>query len=149
MMKKLLAALLAASLMVMFSLGVALAEEKKAEQPGFWQKMKTKVQGFAPDKSKKVTTAVGGVRGAKDDSANTLYWKGESKDAAVGAEELEKFNIALQLAIDGKNEESKKQFEEFMAKYPKSTLKEDAAKAIEEIKKTEAKAAPAPEEPKK
>ncbi|MGA1823206.1 MAG: hypothetical protein ACMUIP_00990 [bacterium] len=125
---------LIACLILFLSVSLSRAQEKKNETKNFWNKIKTKIQTITPRREKEVSTVVGGVRGAKDDSANTLYWKGEeTKAVTVGEDELEKFTAALESATAGNVDESKKLFEEFLALYPKSTLREDALAAINEL----------------
>ncbi|MGA1868042.1 MAG: hypothetical protein ACMUJM_05775 [bacterium] len=109
--------------------------EEKQEKTSFWKKIEAKLQSITPDRNKGVTTAVGGVRGSKDDSASTLYWKGEESAMTVHMEELEKFTAALELATEGKIDESKKLFEEFLTLYPQSLLREDALAALDELGK--------------
>ncbi len=87
---------------------------------------------LAPPKDTTATTAVGGVRGAKDEGAESLYWKG--KEVEVKKEELESFNSALDLAIKGDKAESIKRFEEFLKKYPASTLAKDARESLKVLK---------------
>lgn len=113
-------------------LSVSYAEEK--EQSGFWAKLRSKVESITPKRKLPVTTAVGGVRGVKDDSAKALYWKGKEIDKEVSAKELEKFKIALEYAINGNTEESLTHFNEFLARYPESPLREDAVEALENLK---------------
>jgi len=89
-------------------------------------------------------TAVGGVRGAAEDANDSLYWKGKENQVQVPEEELDMFNSALDMAVEGKNAEAMKRFEEFLAKYPESTLKKDASDALANIKSAPAPAAAAP-----
>ena len=124
--------LLIACLILFLSVSLSIAQEKK-ETKSFWKKIKAKIQTITPKRDKDVSTAVGGVRGAKDDSANTLYWKGEETKTTVGIDELDKFTAAIESATEGKADESKKLFEEFLALYPKSPLREDALAAITEL----------------
>ena len=127
-MKKFLITCLA----VFMALSVSYAEEK--DQDGFWSKIKSKIETITPKKKTTVTTAVGGVRGAQDESTKDLYWKGKEIDEEVEADELDKFKCALEYAINGNTEESLKHFDEFLAQYPKSPLWEDAVKAVEKLR---------------
>lgn len=117
------------------SLSVAYAEE--TEQEGFWSKLKSKIESITPKKKANVTTAVGGVRGAQDQSANVLYWKGKEIDEEVTADELNQFKSALECAMNGNTDESLKRFDEFIAQYPQSPLRADAVKAMESLKANE------------
>jgi TolA-binding protein len=110
----------------------AFAEEKKDK--GFWENLKAKVEKLQPTRKTPETTAVGGVRGAKDHSAEDLYWKGEEEKGEIKPEELDAFSAGIDKASEGKKDEAVKLFEEFVNKYPKSRLKEDATKAIGELK---------------
>lgn len=115
-------------------LSVALMAVSSFAGEGWFAEMRSKTEKIVPTKKTTVTTAVGGVRGSQGETQDTLYWKGKEEDAAVGEEELEKFNSALDAAINGKTAESLKGFEAFLREYPKSPLAADAKKAIEEIK---------------
>lgn len=97
---------------------------------GFWDDLKGKVQTVSPRKKATVTTAVGGVRGARDESAETLYWKGREQPIFADFDELEKFNIALEYAMAGENEKAIAEFKDFISMYPESQLKGDAEEAL-------------------
>jgi len=101
-----------------------------AEKSGWWTDLKGKVDKLTAPKSQ-TTTAVGGVRGAKEES-ETVYWKGKEK---VSKEELDAFGSALNLALEGKAKEAEKGFKSFLDKYPKSALAEDARKSLQELTK--------------
>lgn len=97
--------------------------------------------------------AVASVRGAKQDDAAKLYWKGRRGNRSVTAEELDAFKGAVRLAKDGKTAEAKAALEAFVAKYPGGALEEDAkqtlallpAEAASDAPAAAATAAPAPE----
>ncbi len=116
---------------------VSYAEEKG--EGGFWSKLKSKIETITPKKKSAATTAVGGVRGAPADSADALYWKGKEIDGEVAADELDKFKSALEYAINGNTGESLKTFDEFLARYPQSPLREDAMKAVKNLKAADKK----------
>ena len=118
-------------LAIFMALSVSYAEEK--DQDAFWSKIKSKIETITPKKKTTVTTAVGGVRGAQDESTMVLYWKGKEIDEEVQADELDKFKNALEYAIEGNTEESLNHFDKFLAQYPKSPLREDAVKAVEKL----------------
>ena len=88
-----------------------------SSQGGFWAQLKNKLEGFAPQKKGTVTTAVGGVRGSKDKSADTLYWKGENTLQEIAEEELNAFQQACQSADAGDSTKALGQFEEFVRNY--------------------------------
>ena len=119
-------------LAIFMALSVSYAEEK--DQDAFWSKIKSKIETITPKKKTTVTTAVGGVRGAQDESTMVLYWKGKEIDEEVQADELDKFKNALEYAIEGNTEESLNHFDKFLAQYPKSPLREDAVKAVEQLR---------------
>lgn len=105
-----------------------------AEKEDFWSSLKSKVNKLAPAKSGATTTAVGGVRGAKEDG-DAVYWKGKEAEKTVPKAELDSFSSALDAAQKGDKAEAKKRFEAFVKKYPSSALAEDARKSIEMLEK--------------
>lgn len=123
------------------------------EKDGFWDKLQNKLEKVTPAKKASATTAVGGVRGAKNDDATEIYWKGKDKSSEMNEEELHKFNLAVESKVKGDNELAMKQFEEFLAAYPLSPFRVEGLQAVEKIKleiaaaknppKTEEAAAPA------
>lgn len=106
---------------------------EKGQKDNFWGKLKNKIETLAPKKTTEVTTAVGGVRGAKD-MTQALYWKGEEAEVEIQEVELDQFNLALEQALEGNIHESLKRFEDFLAQYPESPLCEDAENAVRELK---------------
>lgn len=102
------------------------------EKGGWWQSLKSKAEKLAPTKKATTTTAVGGVRGAKDESADALYWKGRKDN--VSKAEFEKFNLAVEHALNGNTEKSLKTFEEFLKEYPRSPLASDAKTALKRLR---------------
>lgn len=115
------------------AISVSYAEEGKSRE-GFWSILKSKVESITPKKKTAVTTAVGGVRGAQESSAEALYWKDKEIDEEVAVDELNKFKSALECAMNGNTDESLKMFDEFIAQYPQSPLREDAVKAVESLR---------------
>jgi TolA-binding protein len=107
---------------------------------------------ITPKKSISVTTGVAGVRGAKEDSAATLYWKGKKDAEPVTEEEMMKFKACIDLAEKGDRGGALEQLDDFMKLYPDSALIPDAKKTYDLVKaepKVEApKAQPADEEKK-
>jgi len=126
-MKRVLVILLS---LVFLMVSVSFAGDNEKES--WWQQLKSKIEKIKPKRDITVTTAAGGVRGAKDESFDTLYWKG--KDEAVSEEEFNKFNLALEYALSGDNEKALESFEEFLEGYPQSPLRQDAEKAITHLK---------------
>lgn len=113
---------------------VLAGQAQAAEKDGFWSSLQEKVQKLKPSKKPDVITAVGGVRGFKENSEEDIYWKGKEKPDSVTEEELEKFNQALDAKIQGNHEKSLKGFEAFLNDYPQSSLRVDALQAVEKIK---------------
>jgi TolA-binding protein len=109
----------------------AYAEDKK--DSGFWDGLKGKIEKLAPKKKTAETTAVGGVRGAKENSSEGLYWKGEDKKE-VTDDEVTAFRTALDYASIGKLNEAAAQFDTFVHLFPNSMLRDDALQAIKELK---------------
>ena len=107
----------------------------------FWSSLKSRIQGITPKKQANVTTAVGGVRGALSDEAADVYWKGKDVNE-VDEVELQKFNDALNLAVQGEEKDSLKAFEAFLIDYPDSTLRPDALEAVETLKSSAASSQP-------
>jgi TolA-binding protein len=134
MMKKLLYITLVLGLCC--TMATAQEQEKRAES-GFsaWLKsLQAKIALIAPKKTIPMTTGVAGVRGAKEDAAVKLYWKGKKGDEAVTEEELLKFKAGVDLAEKGNKEESLKALDEFMKQYPDSALIPDAKKTLDLVK---------------
>jgi TolA-binding protein len=137
------------TLALVLAASVLYAADVKKER-GFWDNLLKKVMHIIPRKraTDMTTTAVAGIRGAKDESAGNLYWKGKKEELVVSTEELEKFNKSLTLAMGGKSEESLKSFEEFLATYPESQLREDALDAIKNLRAENKTQPPKPDRPK-
>ena len=114
-----------------------------ANQGGFWAQLKSKLEGFAPQKKAAVTTAVGGVRGSQDKSADTLYWKGESTLPTIAEDELQAFRQACQSADAGDARKALDQFAEFVHTYPESLLLGDARQALVQLQGTPPASMPA------
>lgn len=114
-----------------------------ADKADFWGNLQGKLQKVTPAKKTNVTTAVGGVRAAKNESASDVYWKGKEKSHPVTEEELQKFNLAVDTKLKGNNEQAIKLFEEFLTNYPQSALRVDGLQAMDKIKE-EMAAAKAP-----
>ncbi len=136
MKKTVLAAL---CLFLIFS--VSYAEDKGNEaEISLWDIIRSKIERVTPKKKLVVTTAVGGVRGARSESGADLYWKGEKVQPDM-TEEMTQFENALFTAENGEIMQALVQFETFELQYPESVLKDDASQAIMELKKLLAKSA--------
>jgi hypothetical protein len=93
-------------MVIVLAASVPIAAERDQED-SFWEKLKNKIETLAPKKKTEITTAVGGVRGAKD-MTQAMYWKGEEAEVEVQEIELEQFNLALEQALEGNIQESLK-----------------------------------------
>jgi hypothetical protein len=118
---------------VMLIVSVVLAGQD-GKGDGFWSALRSKLEKVTPTRKSTATTAVGGVRGAKNDEAVDIYWKGKNKRAEIGEDELEKFNLAVECRLKGENKLAQKHFEEFLHDYPNSTLRPEGLQAIEKLK---------------
>lgn len=108
--------------------------EQAAKKDAFWEKLSNKLEKLTPAKKSATTTAVGGVRGAKNDEATDIYWKGKERSVEMAQEELQKFNGALESKMKGDNEQALKQFEEFLVMYPQSSFRVEGLQAVEKIR---------------
>lgn len=118
--------------------------EQTDKKDAFWEKLANKLEKLTPVKKSSTTTAVGGVRGAKNDDSTDIYWKGKEKPVEMAEEELQKFNSAVECRMKGDNEQALKQFEEFLATYPESAFKVEGLQAVEKLKQEIAAARVAP-----
>ena len=121
---------------LVFSVTAVNAEEQAREDVPFWVKIRLKIEQITPQKKPTVTTAVGGVRGAKRGAGKELYWKGEAVNPVViGEQELARFDEALQKVEAGETEAARQLFEGFVVEFPASELKTDALLALKEMDK--------------
>lgn len=107
----------------------------QAAEGDYWQQLKERLAQIAPQKKGSATTAVGGVRGSKDQAADSLYWKDEAVKVQIPEEEYARFAAAQQSAVDGKKEPAMTGFQSFVNDYPQSALKAEALAAIEVLQK--------------
>lgn len=123
--------------------------EQTVKKDAFWEKLTQKLEKLTPAKKGATTTAVGGVRGAKNDDATDIYWKGKEKTQEMAQDEMLKFNGAVESKMKGDNEQALKQFEEFLVMYPQSAFRVEGLQAVEKIKQeiAAAKSQPARETP--
>ncbi|MFA5073657.1 MAG: hypothetical protein WC539_07150 [Nitrospirota bacterium] len=109
-----------------------LAQEKSESVFSSWIKsIQQKIDHILPKKTLPLSTGVAGIRGAKEEGAAKLYWKGKQGAEAVTEEELSKFKAGIDLAEKGDRQGSIKTLEEFMKQYPDSALIPDAKKTID------------------
>ena len=135
------------ALIILIALALFVPDTSMAAgKRSFWSSLKSRVQGITPKKQASVTTAVGGVRGAASEDADAVYWKGKEINE-VDEVELQKFNDALNMAVQGDSAGSLKAFEEFLKEYPDSSLRLDALDAVAALKPAGESAAPVQEAP--
>lgn len=118
---------------ILILIAVAVLIPVLAAADGYFDKMRKKMDGITPKKERSLTTAVGGVRGAKNAAVENLYWKGEVKQLEVDAAEYAAFNEALSDAEQGDLTAAQEKFSAFLENYPESSLKGDVTVALEEI----------------
>lgn len=128
-MKKLIALLI---LLGAVSATPGYAEGGKAEL-SVWERLRQKIETMTPQKKLSTTTAAGGVRGSLAD-ADDIYWKGETKDLAVDADELAAFKKALTLVDAGNTAAAQTAFADFIKQNPDSALRGDAEAALAQLK---------------
>jgi hypothetical protein len=120
-------------IVLLFSASMLHAGDKVAPEMSLWEKIRARIEKVTPQKKPAVTTAVGGVRGAKNDGGKDLYWKGEDVASKVSEQELDKFKEALTIAEAGDLDQARQLFEKFVTDYPDSDLKGDALLALKEM----------------
>lgn len=128
------------TVLILLSFAVA-AGAAEPPQAGFWDSLKSRIEKVTPRKKNPGTTAVGGVRSAKQQDAD-LYWKGKEVALEVDEDELSLFKQALRSAESGKRDVTIAAFEGFLAKYPNSRLKDDCLKALAQLKQEKQPALP-------
>lgn len=120
--------------LLVFCLAAPAVAVEAEKETSFWDTLRSKIEKVTPTKKAKVTTAVGGVRGAKNDSGSELYWKGKEVKIEVAEDELVLFNSAMDEAISGKIEVAIVLFESFVSSYPDSQLHEDSLLALKHLR---------------
>ncbi len=125
-------------LIVGLCFSTAFAQEQQ-RKPGptiaEWLKgLQQKIAHIAPKKTVPMSTGVAGVRGAKEDAQAKLYWKGKKGEETVSEEELALFRKGVDFAGDGDKAAAIRELEEFMKKFPDSSLVPDAKKTLDLVK---------------
>ena len=126
-----------AALVVLLGIGALATAEEAKKESGFSEWLKTmqqKVNQLVPKKSVSLSTGVAGIRGAKENSAAKLYWKGKKGEEAVNERELVEFKDGLESALKGDTPGAIQAFEEFLKLYPDSVLVPDVKKALDMAK---------------
>lgn len=123
------------SISIMITLLFACASwAAEGTQPGsYWDSLKARMEKVTPRKKTTASTAVGGVRSAKQGDAD-FYWKGKDVPIEADEDEVGVFKKALHSAANGQKKESIALFEGFLVRYPQSQLKDDCLKALEQLK---------------
>lgn len=105
------------------------------KEDAFWTATQNKVQKLKLTSRKSNTGAatVAGVKGAKNDRTD-IYWKGKEKKIVISEDELQKFNVAMELQSSGEKAKALKQFEVFLQEFPKSPLHADGTQAVQILK---------------
>jgi hypothetical protein len=119
---------------VLLSMSTAVYADPVPKKDPFWDKLQNKFEKLVPAKKGATTTAVGGVRGAKNDGAADIYWKGKDKAVEMSDEEHQKFNLGVEAKLKGDNQLALKHFEEFLAQYPQSNFRVEGLQAAEKLR---------------
>ncbi len=131
-------------LMVLAVAAGAGAAEKKWNLSDWLKNLDAKIRRVQ-DKHRQERLSVAAVRGSKQGDTRKLYWKGKKGAMEVSVEELAAFKSAVDLAKDEKSEEAQAALSEFIEKYPKSAMKNEAESTRALL--AEATAAPPAETP--
>lgn len=102
---------------------------EKSDTASFWAKLRIKLESLTPQTKITATHATAGIRGAPM-SSEDLYWKDDVSAQTVEAEELETFKKAVALIDLADKSQAQIAFEEFIKKYPESSLRKDADQAL-------------------
>ena len=79
-------------------------------------------------------SSVIGLRGSKQEPiSKQLYWKGRAGNTPISPEEVKTFRTAIEEAQAGQTEKAAAGLQAFLAKYPKSGLKEDAEDTLKRL----------------
>ncbi|OVE76128.1 hypothetical protein BVX98_06520 [bacterium F11] len=115
----------------------ALKKKKKAQRSlTVWlKKLKKRIARTHAKRNQIVS--VGAVRGNKKPDSPPLYWKGKKSKGPVDLPEIEEFNDALELAINGEKILAIEKLEQFIANNPKSSLRDDATHTVVMLRKAE------------
>ncbi|MFN0118700.1 MAG: hypothetical protein ACKVQC_10490 [Elusimicrobiota bacterium] len=105
-------------------------QSKKSGMSSWLMELKNKIARNKAKNNKIV--AVGAVRGAEIEDAPPLYWKGKTSESVVSQNEMDDFEKAVDMSIQGDGS-AKLLFENFITKYPQSSLVADANEAILKI----------------
>ncbi len=141
-----------ASLFCLLCAATVAQGEQVGKKDAFWDKLQNQLGKVTPAKKQSTQAIPGGVRGAKNDDAKDIYWKGKDKTVDMADEEMQIFTLAIEAKLKGDNEQALKLFEEYLEAYPQSPFRIEGLQAAEKIRSDIAfakapKAPPAPPVP--
>lgn len=121
-------------LMLLVLMGIAfnplmLYAGEQGDTMSFWERLRSKLESFTPQKKVTATNATGGVRGAAM-ASDDVYWKNDASAQTIDSDELDAFKKAVALIDAGNKKQAQVAFSEFIKKYPESTLRKDADQAL-------------------
>lgn len=123
-----------ASLLCLLCAATVAHGEQVGNKDGFWDKLQNQLGKVTPVRKQATQGIPGGVRGAKNDEVNDIYWKGKDKVVDMTDEEMQKFTLAVDTKLKGDNEQALKLFEEFLVTYPQSSFRVEGLQAAEKIR---------------
>lgn len=85
--------------------------------------------------------AVAAVRGDEASDPTPLYWKGGRSEGPVKQNEVDEFNAALDLAIQGNKEDAEQKLKQFASQYPESPLLPEVNQTLVQLSSSENKGA--------
>ena len=125
---------IAASLLCLLCTASFVQGEPVGKKDAFWDKLQNQLGKVTPARKQTTQGIPGGVRGAKSDEANDIYWKGKDKAIDMADGELQKFSLAIDAKLKGDNDQALKLFEEFLVMYPESSFRVEGLQAAEKIR---------------
>ena len=132
-MKKMLSMI--ASMLLLCTFAQAQDAGKSGAGVAEWlRSIQKKIEQLVPKKTVSLSTSVAGVRGAKENTKQKLYWKGKAGEEPVTEEELGKFRSGVEFAANGDGAAAARELEAFMKQYPDSALIPDAKKTLDLVK---------------
>lgn len=120
------------SIAILMSYSISIAGDEPTPNESIWEKLRVKIENLTPKKKLIAVTAVGGVRGAKNESEE-LYWKDEAKEADVSEEELLKFSTVVQAASEAPVEKALELLNGYISENPNSYFVNDAKEAVAQL----------------
>jgi len=128
--------LLILGLLVLFShVGDSRADDEKR----FWENLRRKIERITPPKKPNSMDTIAEAGGAKSIAVEDLYWKDKEGGILVSRDELEQFKLGVQSVDEGRADQAREIFEQFIEAYAGSPLCEDARQAVAFLKVKEKK----------